>query len=266
MSSLDTFPLDPDFTIPEEGTDGVARTPALSKKRGKRIVEPDARIWSLVFAERSTDEVEQIRDWYERFKHSYFIFNHKIYNADAGAYVPRKFPVEFGGRPRYSLDGHELTRIELQLIEAVGATMQSADYPDPAAPHPSHFFEEEEAGIAQAVAGTWTQTANANAHAGEHATNPNSNTTDAFQFTYGGYGFRLWAMKASNLGIFRVYLDGVDLGTIDLYNASTLAAAVVLDKRDVPLGLHRVKIEATNTKNASSSANTIAADAIEVFP
>ena len=39
----------------------------------------------------------------------------------------------------------------------------------------------------------------------------------------------------------------------------------VLTKLDVPLGLHTVKLRATNTRNASSSANTIAADVLEVL-
>lgn len=91
-------------------------------------------------------------------------------------------------------------------------------------------------------------------------------TTDAFVFLYAGYGFRLKGRKGPALGIYQVLLDEVSLGNVDLYNAGDTGPVVLLTKLDVPLGLHRVKIKATNTKNALSTANTITADAVEILP
>jgi len=85
-------------------------------------------------------------------------------------------------------------------------------------------------------------------------------------FVYTGCGFRLWAQKGTALGIFEVFLDGTSLGNVDLYAAAPAAAAVVFSKLDVTLGLHVVKVKNTNTRNASSTDNTIIADALEVLP
>ena len=76
----------------------------------------------------------------------------------------------------------------------------------------------------------------------------------------------MWARKDTDLGIVKVLLDDVDLGNVDLYAAAAVDSAPLLTRLDVPLGLHTVKLRATNTRNGSSSANTIAADAIEFMP
>jgi hypothetical protein len=52
---------------------------------------------------------------------------------------------------------------------------------------------------------------------------------------------------------------------IDLYNVSSLAAAVLNTQTNLKLGWHRVKVKATNTKNGASAANTIVFDALEVM-
>ena len=62
-----------------------------------------------------------------------------------------------------------------------------------------------------------------------------------------------------------VLLDGASLGTLDLYNSADVFSQPVLAKLDVPLGLHTLKLRATNTRNASSSANAIPADALEML-
>jgi hypothetical protein len=267
MGATDVFPLDPDFEIPEEGEDGVARTPALSAAVGQRIVTPDPRVWNLVFEGRSTDEVEQLRDWWARFKNDHFIFQHKVWVNNAGTYLVRKFPVIFGGRPRARNSGPENYALSVHLIEAVGRAMQSGDYPDPAAGHPTYTIEEDDAlGRAAAAVGTWTSANLANASAGKHRTNPNTNTTDKFRFTYTGYGFQIFSIKDSDLGQYDVLLDGADVGDVDLYNPTQLAAAAVFNKLDVPLGMHTVDLLAKNAKNASSSANTIVADALKAIP
>ncbi len=89
--------------------------------------------------------------------------------------------------------------------------------------------------------------------------------TDAAEWLYFGYGFRLWSYKGPEMGIVQVFLDGVSLGTVDLYSAAATVSAVVLTTQSVSLGQHRVKLQPTNTKNAASSAFNVNADAIEVM-
>jgi hypothetical protein len=89
--------------------------------------------------------------------------------------------------------------------------------------------------------------------------------TDAAEWKYVGYGFRVWAPKNAQMGIMQVFVDGVSQGTVDLYSAAHAASAVLLTVQSVALGEHRVKLAPTNTKNASSSGFIVAADAIEVM-
>jgi hypothetical protein len=90
-------------------------------------------------------------------------------------------------------------------------------------------------------------------------------TTDAAEWGYFGYGFRLWAPKGPDMGIVQVFLDGVSQGNVDLYAAAATASAVVLTVQSVALGLHRVKLQPTNTKNAASTNFVVSADALEVM-
>lgn len=265
MAENDLFPLDPDYAVAETLQGGVLRQAAASGHDLQRLVRPPQRRFELEFRRRATDEAEQLRDWYARFQVDFFNWLHKTYTNNAGTFLARRFPVVFAAEPEFELVGHEAWNIRVSLLEAVGRPLATGTYPDPAAGHPS-FFLEEDGDFAVALAGSWPIAAQANAHGGQEASNGNTNTTDAFQFLYAGYGFRLWARKASDLGILRVLVDETDLGTVDLYAAAPAASAALLTKLDLPLGLHRVKLKATNTKNAAASANTIVADAIEVMP
>jgi hypothetical protein len=107
--------------------------------------------------------------------------------------------------------------------------------------------------------------ADANQHGGYAYFNVGTLTTDAGEWKYFGYGFRLWAYKGPDMGIVQVFLDGVSQGTIDLYAAAATAAAVVLTVQNVVLGDHRIKLSPTNTKNGASANFYVSADAIEVM-
>jgi hypothetical protein len=110
-----------------------------------------------------------------------------------------------------------------------------------------------------------TAGANANFHGGFAYLNSGTVAADAAEWMYVGYGFRVWAPKGPDMGIVQVFLDGVSQGAVDLFAAAAAPSAVVLTLQNVSLGQHRVKLQATNTKNAASSAFNIAADAIEVM-
>ncbi len=183
----------------------------------------------------------------------------------APPFVPRIFPVTFASEPPDRLAFNEDYESGLSLLEAPGAALPFSLYPKFSDYQNGGSFLEEGAGVAGS--GTWTDNVNSNAHGagvGEKV-NTNLNTSDFFYWIYSGYGFRLYARKGPDLGIFELFLDGVSQGTIDLYVGSAAAAAALFTKLDLPLGLHVVKLKATNSKNASSSAKDIVADAIEVI-
>jgi hypothetical protein len=106
---------------------------------------------------------------------------------------------------------------------------------------------------------------NAKFHSGFAYHDAGTVTTDAAEWGYFGYGFRLWAPKGPDMGIVQVFLDGVSQGNVDLFAAAATASAVVLTVQSVALGLHRVKLQPTNTKNAASTNFVVTADAIEVM-
>ena len=260
MAETDQFPLDADYVVPDVWTEGVIRSFSDSRRQFARLKSAPQRFWNLEFRSRPTSEKDQVISFYRRLEKSYFRWAHKVYSILSGAYVIRYFPVEFAGPPATELVANNCWDLRVVLVEAVGRPLPAAMYPDPTAGHPSVFQEETELTKTQ---GTWTQQSQGNAHGGAEKTNANTNTTDYALWVYAGYGFRLWARKANNLGILQLFLDDVSLGNVDLYAATAQAAAAIHSKLDVPLGLHRVKIKATNTRNGSSSANTIIADALE---
>jgi len=266
MGATDNFPITAPqglvYGMEENVLSGVLESIADSGRVFGRRKRADQRAWRATYR-LTTEQLRQLRDFYNRFRGAsqYFIWTRPGWFTNSGALSDRVFAVHWAAAPAVVAQHHENYDVEISLIEAVGVSL--ASYPDPAAGHPSHF-QEETAGFV--AGGVWTQASHSNAHGGAEKTNPNTNTTDRFRFMYSGYGFRLWARKASDLGIVEVLLDGASLGTLDLYSASALASAAGLTKLDVPLGLHIVELKATNTKNASSSANTIVADAVEVIP
>lgn len=264
MAETDVFPLQVDYGLREDWTQYIVRQAAQSGKRFQRLVRPPQRIFSLPFRKRPTDDVEALRDWKRRFEAAFFRFDHKVYINNAGTYLVRSFPVEWlSDTLPNELSGNEAYDFEVQLLEAVGRALPTPNYPDPTTGHPSVFQEETETTKEQ---GTWTVTPHADARGGQEKQNANTNTTDFILYIYAGYGFRLVSRKGPALGIYEVRLDDTSLGNVDLFAASATAFAAVFTKLDVPLGLHRVKLKATNTKNVSSTGNTIVADALEYLP
>lgn len=106
---------------------------------------------------------------------------------------------------------------------------------------------------------------NSNYHGGSAYFDVGTNVADAAEWLYFGYGFQLWSPKGPDMGIVKVSLDGVVFGTVDLYAAALTASAVVWTQTNVALGVHRVKLNPTDTKNAASAGFYVSADALQVM-
>lgn len=258
MAATDIFPLDPDYTLAQPWSEGIIRGVADSGRQLARLKRAPQRLFRLVLRQRPTREKLQVEDWYRRFERDFFTWRHAVWQVKPdGSYLERYFAVEFVAPPQIELVGNEAYDLEVTVLEAVGRALFA--YPDPVAGHPSVFLEDAALSKTQ---GSWSDVASASSHGGAHKQNANTNTTDFALWVYAGYGFRLWAQRG-NFGIFEVLLDDASLGTVDLYSAAPLASSPVFTKLDVPLGLHRVKLRATNTKNIASTNPTILADALE---
>lgn len=260
MAAADIFPLDPDYTVSQPWSAGLIEAMALSGRRqARQAVHPARRQFRLLFRQRPTSEKLILEDWYRRFERDFFNFHHKVWAVnELGNYIERYFAVEFAGPPEIALVANEAYDMEVTLIEAVGRAL--FQYPDPVAGHPSVFFEEDALSKTQ---GTWALNVLDSAHGGSDKSNANANTVDFALWVYAGYGFRVWARKQFNHEIFEVLLDDTSLGNIDLYSATTLGTQPVFTKLDVVLGVHRVKLRATNTRNPNATPGGIVVDALE---
>ena len=262
MAETEIFPLLPDFPVARRVLPGVVESIADSGRRFTRLKRAPRLLHQLELRARSTAERTQLEEWYRRFENSWFSFRDPVFavNAESSSFLERYFSVEFAGEPHYRLVANDAWDLNLELLDRIGAPLFS--YPDPAAGHRSVFLEET---VGVSLVGAWTSAAEALAHGGSESSNPNTNSTDAFQWTYAGYGFRLWARRDAALGIVDVRLDSLPLATVDLYSAGLVGSQPVFTKLDVPLGLHTLKLQATNTRNAAATGQLILADALEIL-
>lgn len=84
-------------------------------------------------------------------------------------------------------------------------------------------------------------------------------------FSFNGTGIKWIVTKANLLGKARVYLDGVNMGLVDLYSP-TPKYKVVLAKAGLTPGNHTITIEVSGQKNPASAGSLIDIDAFEVVP
>lgn len=88
---------------------------------------------------------------------------------------------------------------------------------------------------------------------------------DWAQYEYRGYGFRLYMLKGPEFGKCDVYIDGVLLETLDLYNAADIGPQIVLTEQSLALDFHRVQIVCDGTKNGSATGTSVSWYALEVM-
>lgn len=260
MGASDIFPVTPIYPIQRDYLPGIVYDEADSGRGVSRLKRAPRRIHHLQF-EITPDQKQQIEQWYDQFANSFFTLYDPVFGRKtdgSGAAIERYFSVRFSQQPTYTLKQNLVWDVQCDLTDVLGVALY--EYPDPDAGHLSTFIEETD-GFAQA--GVWGTDLGAVNHGGSDVSNAGNNTTDTFTWIYGGYGLRIWARKEPNFGKMKLFVDGTNLATIDLYAAAETAASAVFSKLDLPLGLHTVQLVATNTKNGASSDTIIVADALE---
>jgi hypothetical protein len=95
--------------------------------------------------------------------------------------------------------------------------------------------------------------------------NPGTNAGDWATYEYRGYGFQLWLVTGPAQGKCDVYLDGVNLTTVDCYSASSAAAAMVYQFTDAMLDIHDLQVVVDDTKNSSSTGYAIGWYGVQVM-
>jgi hypothetical protein len=84
--------------------------------------------------------------------------------------------------------------------------------------------------------------------------------------TFNGTGVKWIGYHDGGSGIARIYLDGVDQGTVDTYSAQGQYQAVLYTISGLSQGSHTLAVEVTGTKNPASSGLWIWVDAFDITP
>jgi hypothetical protein len=108
---------------------------------------------------------------------------------------------------------------------------------------------------------TWGAVANAGAHGGSFV--QEHNVGAAVAFTFEGESVDYIYTKGPNGGIARVYVDGIDKGTVDMYSA-TASFQQSATYAGLSPGWHTIFIKNERTKNAASGNFVLYLDAFRV--
>ena len=119
-------------------------------------------------------------------------------------------------------------------------------------------YEQNDTNLA--YPGTWTATSATAASGGSYRyTDAAGSCTVSFNGTY-----LAWlAKKSPAYGKAKLTLDGVDKGTVDLYNATAIYGKV-WETDTLGSGTHALKIEWTGTKNSLATDHNISVDAFDI--
>jgi sugar lactone lactonase YvrE len=86
----------------------------------------------------------------------------------------------------------------------------------------------------------------------------------AAELMFRGTSIRWQTHRWPDGGIAAVYIDGVKVGTIDLYNATTLLRQTVYGKHDLAAGTHTIRVVRTGNKNPAAGGAALMLDAFIV--
>lgn len=213
------------------------------------------RIYNLAWNKRDLATKHALQQWEEQYKGDFFT----LADWERGRY----FSGRFDGPLSYSPSGNAAYNIRGRFVELPGLVM--FNYPANWARDAA--FLEERNGFGEdliKLTGSWSYNSPAaNAHGGaDYLSNV---TNDAAEWLYFGYGFQVWARKNPGHGIMEISQNGAVMGTADLYAAADTAAQAVFSNPNSPLGLYRIKLRVTGTKNGLANNFYICADAIQVM-
>lgn len=249
--------MSPEYGYRESLGTVVAQAQTRGGKAFSRLLNARGRVFELEWRDRLLADAAKLKQWHQQYESGFFSL--------ADWEFARYYSGRFTAPPVVSPAGNNRWNISATFVELPGLAMFA--YPVNWA-RDAIFIEERNdfaEDVIRKVGAAWAYAADANAHGGASFTNTGIDNTQYAEFLYFGYGFRVYSAKKSNYGIVAVSVDGAAETNVDLYSAGTVAAAVVYTDANQKLGFHRVKLRATNTKNAASSAFVITADAIEVM-
>lgn len=243
-----------DSTTPDYGFEQDREsTRAVAKPAGGRPwsieTSNSGHVFQLSWIGRSFKCTQRIKQFFEQYEDGFFtIIDHDGGGRHYVGHFTGRFPRVQRGNDLYDLRG-------LMFEEIPGVPM--IEYPsdwdrDAVALRPVCDYGD----LNLAVSGIWAQRQQVDASGVSVTTlyNDGTNAGAWATYEYRGYGFRLYMQQGPACGKVQVLLDGVDLGTVDLYAAQNLGPQIVFERGTVSLDLHRVKVVVLGTKNGASSS------------
>lgn len=110
---------------------------------------------------------------------------------------------------------------------------------------------------------TWSYGAQSGAYNNDN--HWSSVTNNYYQLSFNGTQAKVFTATASNQGIAAISIDGGTETLVDTYASTRSDDVLIYTSPVLTAGQHTVKVRVTGTKNASSSANIITADRIDVI-
>ncbi|HEX5857569.1 MAG TPA: GDSL-type esterase/lipase family protein [Microbacterium sp.] len=137
-----------------------------------------------------------------------------------------------------------------------------ATIPPPAAPSAPAFTTVDDTSSKIEWSGTWAKTA----HPGDNGGSVSYLKTMGARYSlqFGGTRVSIESRTTPSSGISEVRVDGVLMGRIDGYSASTLYRQVVFVSPVLPVGTHTITVTATSEKNSRSTGHNAIVDALIV--
>jgi hypothetical protein len=247
--------LNPTYSIPHKDPAITASWQPRSGKPFSRNMLARGMEFQLHWASVPFTTYQSLRQWFRQYEQDFFSY----FDIDDNRYYSGQFLAE----PQYERVGNNQVNVSATFIAI--PTLPLFQYPG------NWGVDSIFLGIRNGFGADLVKLTGAFTFNGPNAVFKGGQayfaaaTNSTAEWAYVGYGFRLWAISESQDGITEVSLDGVVLGTYDAYAAVTSASSVKWTQLNVPLGLHRVKIRVTGTKNVASSGFVMYADAIEVM-
>jgi uncharacterized protein YkwD len=111
--------------------------------------------------------------------------------------------------------------------------------------------------------GTWYTASNSRMSGGSYRYSGTNGATAKFTFT--GTGVRWVGASASSGGIANVKVDGVLVGTVDQYSASTVYIKTMFERTGLTRTTHVLEVSVSGKRNAGSSGYWAFVDAFDFF-
>jgi hypothetical protein len=248
----------PSYGFTRKRTGTQLRKKAVGGTPWTRETQNTGHSFPLTWTGRSWACVQKIKWYYEQYEDGFFT----LIDWDGGG---RHYVGHFTSEPNIVESGNGTFDVQSLVFEETPKAPM-VEYPgdwdhDAVTFYVSNDWKDQKV----ATSGTWAQTVrNIEGHPQKTIDDPGT-AADWAQFEYRGYGFKLFLMQGPEFGQCQVLLDSVLVKTVDCYAANEVGPQMVCMDRNVYLDIHRVKVIALGTKNASATGAAISWHSLKVM-